>query len=50
MYHSPTLAPGETERQSLKSLEIVEAELCKGQVMDALEGLCLAVGEKSLCF
>ena len=45
-----TLAPGETVRQSLKSLAIVEAELRKGQVTDALEGLCLALGEKSLCF
>jgi hypothetical protein len=30
---------------------MIEAELHKGQVTDALEGLlCLALGEKSLCF
>ncbi|KAI0244965.1 hypothetical protein BJV78DRAFT_1289899 [Lactifluus subvellereus] len=29
---------------------MVEAELRKGQVTDALEGLRLALGEKSLCF
>jgi hypothetical protein len=45
-----TLASGETKHQWLKSLAIVEAELRKGQVTDALEGLHLALGEKSLCF
>jgi hypothetical protein len=44
------LAPGEITRLSLKSIAIIEAELCKGQVTDALEGLRLALGEKSLCF
>ena len=29
---------------------MIEAELQKGQVTDALEGLRLALGEKSLCF
>jgi hypothetical protein len=38
------LAPGEITRISLKSIAIIEAE------MDALEGLCLALQEKSLCF
>ncbi|KAI0245917.1 hypothetical protein BJV78DRAFT_1286968 [Lactifluus subvellereus] len=44
------LAPGEIERLSLKSIAMIEAELRKGQVTDALEGLRLALGEKSLCF
>ena len=44
------LGPGEIERLSLKSIAMVEAELRKGQVTDALEGLRLALGEKSLCF
>jgi len=44
------LAPGEIDRLSLKSLARIEAELRKGQVSDALERLCLALGEKSLCF
>ena len=44
------LAPGEIDRLSLRPLSMIEAELCKGQVADALEGLCLALGEKSLCF
>ena len=44
------LAPGEIERQSLQSIALIEAELRKGQVSDALEGLRLALGEKSLCF
>src|SRR5258705_1826098 len=44
------LAPGEIERMSLKSIAMIEAELRKGQVVDALEGLRLALGEKSLCF
>src|SRR5260370_21753762 len=35
---------------SLKSIAIIEAELRKGQVADALEGLRLTLGEKSLCF
>jgi hypothetical protein len=44
------LAPGEIEQLSLTSIAVIEAELCKGQVTDALEGLCLALSEKSLCF
>jgi hypothetical protein len=44
------LAPGEINRLSLKSIAMIEAELRKGQVTDALDGLCLALGEKSLCF
>jgi hypothetical protein len=44
------LAPGEIEQLLLKSIVGIKAELHKGQVMDALEGLCLALGEKSLCF
>jgi len=44
------LAPREIECQSLQSITLIEAELWKGQVSDALEGLHLALGEKSLCF
>ena len=44
------LAPGEISHLSLQAIALIEAELCKGQVMDVLEGLCLALGEKSLCF
>jgi hypothetical protein len=44
------LAPGEINDLSLKSIAKIEAELWKGQVADALEGLQLALGEKSLCF
>jgi len=33
------LAPGELDRQSLQPIALVEAELRKGQVTDALEGL-----------
>src|ERR1700733_1822884 len=44
------LAAGEIERLSLESIAMIEAELHKGQVTDALEGLRLALGEKSLCF
>jgi hypothetical protein len=44
------LAPGEIDRLSLNSVAMIEAELRKGQVADALEGLRLAIGEKSLCF
>jgi len=45
-----TLAPGEIERLSLHSIAGVEAELRKGQINDSLEGLRLALREKSLCF
>ena len=41
---------GEIDHQSLKSIATIEAELRKGQVSDALEGLRLALGEKSLRF
>jgi len=44
------LAPGEVDRLSLQPIALIEAELRKGQVTDALEGLRLALGEKSLCF
>jgi hypothetical protein len=44
------LAPGKIKWLLLKSIARIEAELCKGQVIDVLEGLCLALGEKSLCF
>lgn len=44
------LAPGELERLSLEAVAKVEWELRKGQVNDSLEGLRLALGEKSLCF
>ena len=44
------LSPGEIDRQSLQPIAMIEAELRKGQVTDALEGLRLALGEKSLCF
>jgi hypothetical protein len=44
------LSPGEIDRQSLQQIAMIEAELRKGQVTDALEGLRLALGEKSLCF
>jgi len=44
------LAPKEIECLSLESISMIEVELCKGQVTDALEGLRLALSEKSLCF
>jgi hypothetical protein len=44
------LASGEIVRLSLKSITLIEVELCKGQITDALNGLHLALGEKSLCF
>jgi hypothetical protein len=44
------LAPGEIDRLSLNPIATIEAELRKGQITDALEGLRLALGEKSLCF
>ena len=34
-----TLAPGEVDCQSIQSIATIEAELQKGQVTDALEGL-----------
>jgi hypothetical protein len=44
------LAPGEIDCLLLQPFSMIEAELRKGQVADALEGLRLALGEKSLCF
>lgn len=44
------LAPGEVECLSMQPMAKVECELRKAQVSDALEGLRLALGEKSLCF
>ena len=45
-----TLAPGEIERLSFQSIATIEFELCKGQVTNALDGLCLVLGKRSLCF
>ena len=45
-----SLAAGEIKHLSLRPFVLIETELQKGQIMDALEGLCLALGEKSLCF
>src|ERR1700760_3546012 len=44
------LASGELDRLSLQEIAQVEAELQKGQISDSLDALCLALGEKSLCF
>lgn len=44
------LAAGEGDRLSLRRLRAQEAALRKGQVNDALEGLRMALGEKSLRF
>jgi hypothetical protein len=44
------LAAGEINRLALKPIAMIESKLCKGQVTDALGGLCLALGEKSLRF
>ena len=45
-----SLAAGEIEHLSLRSFVLIETKLQKGKIMDALEGLCLALGEKLLCF
>ena len=45
-----SLALGEINQLSIQPMAIVECELRKGQVTDALEGLHLALVEKSLCF
>jgi hypothetical protein len=45
-----SLAPGEINRKSLQAIATVEAELRKAQIDDLLEGLRLALGEKSLAF
>ena len=44
------LAEGEIDHLSLGPLATIECELQKGQVTEALDGLRLALGEKSLCF
>ena len=44
------LALGEIEWLSLRQIATIEFKLWKGQVTDALDGLQLALGEKSLCF
>ena len=44
------LALGEIEQLSLSQIATIELELRKGQVIEALDGLRLALGEKSLCF
>jgi hypothetical protein len=44
------LAAGEINHLSLKPIATIEFELRKGQVTDSLDSLCLALGEKSLCF
>ena len=45
-----SLAAGEIECLSLRPFMLIETKLQKGQITDALEGLCLALGKKSLCF
>jgi len=51
LHHLPfCIGTREINRLSLKSIAMVEAELRKGQVTDALDGLRLALGEKFLCF
>jgi hypothetical protein len=45
-----SLAPGEIERLGLADLARQEATLRRGQINDALEGLRMALGEKSLLF
>ena len=44
------LAPGEVARLLMEGVAKVEAGLRKGQINDSLDGLRLALGEKSLCF
>ena len=44
------LVLGEIKHLLLKQIASIEFELCKRQVTDALDGICLALGEKSLCF
>jgi hypothetical protein len=44
------LAPGEIQRLGITGIAEQEAELRRGQINDALEGLRLALGEKSLLF
>ena len=45
-----SLAAGEIKHLSLRPFVLIETELQKGQITDALEGLHLALGEKLLCF
>lgn len=45
-----SLAPREINRNALELIVVVEAELRRGQIHDALHRLQLALGEKSLCF
>jgi hypothetical protein len=45
-----SLAPSEIERLGLDNLAGQEAALRRGQINDALEGLRMALGEKSLLF
>lgn len=45
-----SLAPGEIDRLGLVDLARQEAELRRGQINDALEGLRMALGEKSLYY
>jgi hypothetical protein len=45
-----SLAPGEIGRLGLNALAKQEASLRRGQINDALEGLWMALGEKSLLF
>ena len=45
-----TLAPGEIERLAFQPITTIEFKLRKGQVTNALNGLWLTLGEKSLCF
>jgi hypothetical protein len=45
-----SLAPGEIERLGLTGIAEQESQLRCGQINDALEGLRLALGEKSLLF
>ena len=43
------LMAGKIDRLALKPIAMIESALHKGQVTDALGGLRLALGEKSLC-
>ena len=44
------LAPGEIERLAFQSIATIEFKLRKEQVTDALDGVHLVLGKKSLCF
>jgi hypothetical protein len=44
------LAPGKIDRLHLQAVAALESVLRKGQINDSLEGLRLALGQKSLCF